>query len=333
MFSEQLKIEQPFASKLFSAAIKTNKLAQAYMFTQAQAIVQYYFALNIAKILNCQNAVDDIPCNSCTDCKWINNNSHPAIITISPVDFLPSKNENKDGNITRTKNIIKVNQAALIQKELISTSKYHRVIIFMGAKDEKLPADVRDQLWAGFLGRVNPPENTEGREHWVPMHLNYYSFPSETANILLKTIEEPPGNVMFIFITKDTDDMLSTIVSRCQVIPLLRARDIIVEPEEYLQEISSYLPPKNELDSINTAKKLIDYAKTEGISIENLVEYIQIIYYRQLKNTINSGSFYSQLINQIKTIETTKNMLKGYVNPQATLISMLNSLILNKTKV
>ena len=38
----------------------------------------------------------------------------------------------------------------------------------------------------------------------------------EASNALLKTLEEPPPQVMFILIAKDDEDMLSTIRSRCQ---------------------------------------------------------------------------------------------------------------------
>jgi DNA polymerase III delta prime subunit len=327
VFPERLVQEQPFATKLFRAAIQSNKLAQAYMFTQAQAIVQYNFALQLAKILNCSNPLNNTPCNECTNCKWINSNTHPAVITVSPVDFIPQKGEVEDVEVSRSKNEIKVAQAALLQKELMSSSKYHRIVIFMGAKEEKLPAEIVDKLWLNYRDKVSPPQNQDGRELWVPTHLNYQTFPARTANILLKTIEEPFGNILFIFITKDTDDMLSTIVSRCQVIPILRVRELEIEPAEYIQEIASYLPPENELEALQTAKKLLDYAKTEGIATENLVEYIEILYHRNLLNKVEQEKFSENTFERIKTIENTKNMLKNYVNPQAALISLMNALI------
>ncbi len=40
------------------------------------------------------------------------------------------------------------------------------------------------------------------------------------ANALLKTLEEPPSHVVLILLAPDTDSLLPTIVSRCQVIPL-----------------------------------------------------------------------------------------------------------------
>lgn len=42
---------------------------------------------------------------------------------------------------------------------------------------------------------------------------------ANTANALLKTLEEPPANVTFILLGTSPDVMLSTIVSRCQCVP------------------------------------------------------------------------------------------------------------------
>ena len=42
---------------------------------------------------------------------------------------------------------------------------------------------------------------------------------AQTANSLLKTIEEPPDNILFIFIAPAADAVLPTIVSRCQQVP------------------------------------------------------------------------------------------------------------------
>lgn len=42
---------------------------------------------------------------------------------------------------------------------------------------------------------------------------------ANTANALLKTLEEPPSDVVFILCARSTESVLPTIVSRCQVVP------------------------------------------------------------------------------------------------------------------
>jgi hypothetical protein len=46
------------------------------------------------------------------------------------------------------------------------------------------------------------------------------TFHRPAANALLKSIEEPPPNCLFVFFAESVDDVLATIVSRCQVVPV-----------------------------------------------------------------------------------------------------------------
>lgn len=44
----------------------------------------------------------------------------------------------------------------------------------------------------------------------------------QAANALLKTLEEPPANTIFILMARNIDAVLQTLVSRCQVLPFRR---------------------------------------------------------------------------------------------------------------
>lgn len=66
------------------------------------------------------------------------------------------------------------------------------------------------------------------------------------ANKLLKLLEEPPEKTVFILITESSDDLLQTIISRCQVV------DFLALPE---QIITNQLVEKFQVDP-NIAKKI-----------------------------------------------------------------------------
>jgi DNA polymerase-3 subunit delta' len=56
---------------------------------------------------------------------------------------------------------------------------------------------------------------------------------AEAANALLKTLEEPPGQVVLLLTAVQTDGLLPTIVSRCQVLslralPIAEVRDALI---------------------------------------------------------------------------------------------------------
>lgn len=52
---------------------------------------------------------------------------------------------------------------------------------------------------------------------------------TEAANKLLKIIEEPPQKTLFILISENEDQILPTILSRCQVVKIPRLTDVDVE--------------------------------------------------------------------------------------------------------
>ena len=150
---------------------------QSIVFYGNDLNAQYILAKEIARLLNCTKDKQD-NCD-CINCKWINENSHPEVMTFSKFDNKP---ENDD-----SKNVISMKQSLLIKEKLMSSSDFHRVFIFCD-KDEN----------NNILG------------------LNRNNFQAETANSLLKIIEEPQPNNSFIFLTRYIDDLLPTIISRSQ---------------------------------------------------------------------------------------------------------------------
>jgi len=91
-----------------------------------------------------------------------------------------------------TTSIIPVERARQISAELAKTSSYKRVIVVEDASQEV--------------------------------------FHRPAANALLKTIEEPRGVLFFAFFARSIEQVLPTIVSRCQVIPFRRDGEDMVGP-------------------------------------------------------------------------------------------------------
>lgn len=72
-------------------------------------------------------------------------------------------------------------------------------------------AQIRD-LCAKLLIKPN-----EAKTRVVIIH-DAHAMNVESSNALLKSLEEPPSNTMFILVTNQASDLLATIVSRCQQI-------------------------------------------------------------------------------------------------------------------
>ncbi len=175
----RLSDKYPFLTNYFTKALSSSERAmpQTLLFYGNDINAQYALATEIARLLNCKNDKSD-GCD-CLNCKWINEGTHPAIMTISRLDNKPESD--------KSKNVISVAQAAMIKEKLVSTSEFHRVFIFCGRDNDG---------------------NISG--------LSKFNFQDTAANALLKEIEEPPAGTTFIFLTRYIDDVLPTIISRSQ---------------------------------------------------------------------------------------------------------------------
>ena len=326
MFNQKFIKNQPFISKFFQAVLLTPvpRLNHAYMFTGSDILAQYYSVIQIALALNCQTKSSE--CN-CISCNWIKQNRHPAVITVSPIDFTFGA----EGEYSKSSTVIKIAQARYLRKILTTSSQYHRIVIFSDAEAGKESEDQSKLMWKDYEGLISPPHvDEEERTSWIPKPLTYKVFQSETANALLKTLEEPPANVTFFFLCKDKEDMIDTIVSRCQIMPVL-SNYSQTSNLNILEEIMPAFPPQTHKNAIEISEKIIETSKQNSISIDSLLSCLQE-YSRLAIRSINTTEDnheqkIAKLIGFVEKTEQAKLQLINYVNPQAVLDGLFLSLV------
>ena len=266
-----LSDKYPFLTAYFTEALSaTNRpLPQSILFYGNDLKSQYTLAKEIARFLNCNEEKDD-NC-SCLNCRWIREDNHPAVMTISRLDNKPEDDDSKT--------VISVKQSEFIKNSLMNSSDFHRVFIFCDRDDEG---------------------NIAG--------LNQINFQAETANSLLKIIEEPQPGVTFIFLTRYIDDLLSTIISRsqCFFVPSLE------KPDEDYSIISgvfnNYWEFKRQ-DVFDISQRLQDLSKEHSV--------IKILEGRQnyILNVLRENCANTNLIKHIEIVETCKKQAKLGIKP------------------
>ena len=266
-----LSNKYPFLTNYFELVLsaKDKPLPQSILFYGNDLDAQYTLAKEIARYLNCkENKTDDC---ECLNCKWIRENTHPEVLTISRLDNKP---ENDD-----SKTVISIKQSALIKERLVSSSEYHRVFIFCDRDDE------------GNISGLNP-----------------LNFQADTANSLLKIIEEPQPGVTFIFLTRYIDDVLPTIVSRsqCFFVPILKKEDYNYE---LVKDIFENYWEFNRKEVFNVSQKLIDMTKEN--SIQEILTSIKNYMLAVLKQNPKQIKF----IEHIKILEDAKHQAKLGIKP------------------
>ncbi len=268
-----LSDKYPFLVKYFENGIKNpNKsIAHSILFYGNDLDAQYELALYISRLLNCQK--EQLENCNCINCNWIRNNEHPAILTVSRLDNKPD-----DDN---SKTVISIKQAHQIKQSLLNSSDFHRVFIFCDRDNDK---------------------NIAG--------LNKLNFQEETANALLKTIEEPPKNTTFFFLTRDKNDLISTIISRsqCFYVPSFNQENVDWTPIKDIFENYFEFERKTVFE---VAAKLNNYSKDSIKTLEQIQSYIISL----MKANFSNKQFLTRLMHDAESVETAKKQIVAKVNP------------------
>jgi len=174
-------VGQPHVTKTLQNAVRSERVAHAYLFTGARGVGKTSVARILAKSINCEGTTESPPCNDCSNCREITNGNSVDVLEI-------------DGASNRGIDSI---------RELRETVRYR-------------PAKSRYKIY--IIDEV-------------------HMLTTEAFNALLKTLEEPPEHILFIFATTEPHKILSTILSRCQRFDFRRIA--MGEIVKHLSKISS----------------------------------------------------------------------------------------------
>lgn len=283
-----LEEKYPFLINYFRRGTENPErgIAHCILFYGTDIEAQYDLALEVARLLNCTGDKSN-ECN-CLNCNWIRQNQHPAVMTISKVD-------NKEPDDT-SKTVISIDQARMIKNNLLVTSEYHRVMIFCDRDKD-----------GNICG------------------LNRTNFQEPTANALLKTFEEPPAGTTFFFLTKDKEDMISTIISRaqCFFVPSMKSE---VRDYSLVGDIMENYFQLQRNEVLNFYFDILNLTKENDI--EEIFNQMQNYIFALLKSTLDNPVMKIKFIKDINSVEHAKQELRLNMNTQTIVENLAYCLVL-----
>lgn len=299
MFHPIFKRKYEYFTNYFEAALnnKNRSFAQSLVLYGQDIIAQYYLAMEIARLLNCQKD-GEYNCD-CLNCSWIRNNQHPAVLTIT-------KNDNKPSDDTSSK-VISIKQTLMINNSLVNSSDYYRVFIFCDSELTE-PVDFERK----HLKEFEDLKFKFPQELWLPRPLNRKVLEGEAPNSLLKSIEEPPERTLFLFLTEDKEDIIETIISRsqCFYVPSYNAQNY---DTEFLKDVMEDYPNIKKVDVLDAVQRLEDAMIAKGYSAEYVMDCLEYYLAQMMKANLENKILVQKIRKDILKIQHAKKELESYI--------------------
>ncbi len=204
-FSEVIGLE-PVKQMLINNA-NDGRVSHAQLFLGEEGSGNLPLALAYATYLFCENKGATDSCGQCGACLKIEKLAHPDLHFSFP--FVAS------GGTTACKDVFPTWREALKNNPYLD---YNEWLGALGAETKQGAINKEEGL--EILKRVSLKAYEGGYKIsiiWKPETLNMFS-----ANALLKIIEEPPANTIFLFVANKADEVLPTILSRTQLVKVNR---------------------------------------------------------------------------------------------------------------
>ncbi len=203
-----------------------DQLPHALLLIGPTGIGKHAFAISFAKALLChQPTTESLACEHCSSCHWFLEGAHPDFRLIEPEDI-----DNPD-DAPKKKSA---------KKRQISVAQIRQLVDYLSLSSH--------QVNARRVILISPAEL-----------LN-----NASANALLKMLEEPPANTLFILVTSQIQRLLPTIISRCQKIEM---------PKPTKAEALKWL----QTQQISNVEMVLDYAGGAPLLALELTEQVESV--------------------------------------------------------
>ena len=208
----------PETKKKLLGAFQRNHLAHAIIFSGQKGSGALPLALAFATYLNCEDRTNDDACGKCSSCIKNKKFIHPDLAFAFPV----SPVKNISGSDVISKSFLKEWRVYLHEFPFGDENTWSA---FFGGENKQLNISREESRQIIRQLSLKP---FEGQHKimliWLPEYMH-----NSAANALLKIIEEPAPNTVFLLVSNDPDKVLGTIRSRCQqmTVPPFRQNEIV----------------------------------------------------------------------------------------------------------
>ena len=197
-------------SKAFVSMADTGRVALAMLLYENEGCGALALALAYVQYLNCANPSGGDSCGECPSCRQMAKLVHPDVHFVFPVNKGPKASDEKP----TSESYIKYWRELVLANPYFMESDLQKAIGIESKTGLIAVAEAKSILTKLSLTAVSG--GYKAVIFYLPEKMN-----QQTANMLLKMVEEPPEKTLFLFITHAPEKVLQTIFSRCQSVRVL----------------------------------------------------------------------------------------------------------------
>ena len=198
-------IGQPQLKTLLERAWRNDRLASAWLFHGEEDLGASTAALELARLLFCEQGKDLAPCGRCAGCLKMAVLDHPDLHLLFALPVV-SGSRNDDNPMDAFQNEV------VAERLTLSANFWHQPEV-KGANQIHIGQSRYLKRWASL-------RSFQGN-YRVVIVFRAHEMGVQAQNALLKLLEEPPERMVLILCADRPDSMLPTIVSRCQQVRLM----------------------------------------------------------------------------------------------------------------
>lgn len=251
--------QQSPCDRLMEALVQ-GRLAHAYLFHGPAGTGAEALAIELAKAVNCLQGIGE-PCQTCRSCRKIAALQHPDVHVYPPVSSAKTARGGETGDGDEEGEERTVRTDARLERRIAMTGKLAEnpyMPLPIGKNDYHSVDDIRG------LRQEAQSKPYEGRRK-VMIIVSADRLNIAASNALLKTLEEPPGELLLVLTTHRPHQLLPTILSRCQPVRLGRMDEDTIEKaltERYATPLSKAALAARQADG--SLSMAIKHASEEG---------------------------------------------------------------------